>query len=78
MRATRQLARPAAMALGVLVALAVLAFVSDDVDPEAFSLAPDPPTIWTRLLAAGVAPAPVAPPRLPAVVDADSRAPPRA
>jgi hypothetical protein len=78
MRTTKQLGRAAAMALGVLLALTVLAFVSDDVDPEAFSLAPAPPTIWTRLLAAGVAPAPVAPPGFPAVVDADSRAPPRA
>jgi peptidoglycan/LPS O-acetylase OafA/YrhL len=78
MRATRQTGRPAAVALGLLLTLAVLAFVSDAVDPEAFSPAPAAPTVGIGLLAAGVPPASVAPPALPVVVDGDSRAPPRA
>jgi hypothetical protein len=69
--------RLAAVILGFLLTLAVLAFVSDGAaDPEAFSPAPAPPTVWTVLARAGCPPAVVAVTSTPDVVDAGSRAPP--
>src|SRR5712664_4802982 len=65
MRATRQTGRPAAVALGVLLTLAVLACVSDAVDPEAFSPAPAPPTVWIGLQARSIPSAGREPERTP-------------